>query len=297
MATTRHRNTSTDSTMETVTTLAGLRSRTASWRTQGSRVAFVPTMGNLHAGHLQLVRRARAIADHVVVSIFVNPMQFGQNEDYASYPVTLEKDKAALMDVDADLLFLPAVSVMYADGLSQTTQVVVPGLNTVLEGEFRPTHFNGVTTVVAKLFNMVQPDIAVFGEKDFQQLLIIRRMVSDLAMPIAIEGVATMREADGLAMSSRNSYLSAGERAIAPQLHRTLLDVRDIVLRGERDLAAVEQAAMVQLGEAGFEPQYLSIRRCTDLSLPEGEQDEWVVLAAAMLGATRLIDNVRVSVT
>ena len=283
--------------MESVTTLAGLRSRTASWRTQGSRVAFVPTMGNLHAGHLKLVRHARAIADHVVVSIFVNPMQFGQNEDYASYPVTLEQDKAALMDVDADLLFLPAVSEMYAGGLSQTTQVVVPGLNSVLEGEFRPTPFNGVTTVVARLFNMVQPDVAVFGEKDFQQLLIIRRMVSDLAMPIAIEGVATMREADGLAMSSRNSYLTAGERAIAPQLHQTLLDVTDIVLRGERDLAAVEQAAMAQLGEAGFEPQYLSIRRCADLSLPEGEQDERVVLAAAELGATRLIDNVRVSVT
>ena len=283
--------------METVTTLAGLRSRTAAWRTQGSRVAFVPTMGNLHAGHLKLVRHARAIADHVVVSIFVNPMQFGQNEDYASYPVTLEQDKAALMDVDADLLFLPADTEMYAGGFSQATQVVVPGLNTVLEGEFRPTHFNGVTTVVARLFNMVQPDVAVFGEKDFQQLLIIRRMVSDLAIPIAIEGVATMREADGLAMSSRNSYLTAGERAIAPQLHQTLLDVRDIVLRGERDLAAVEQSAMAQLGEAGFEPQYLSIRRCTDLSLPEGEQDERVVLAAAMLGATRLIDNVRVSVT
>ena len=283
--------------MDTVTTLAGLRARIQPWRTQCRRIAFVPTMGNLHAGHLQLVRHARAIADHVVVSIFVNPMQFGQNEDYASYPVTLEQDKAALMDVDADLLFLPAVTEMYAGELSQSTQVVVPELNKVLEGEFRPTHFNGVTTVVARLFNMVQPDVAVFGEKDFQQLLIIRRMVSDLAMPIAIEGVATMREADGLAMSSRNSYLSADERATAPQLHQTLLDVRDIVLRGERDLAAVEQAAMAQLGEAGFEPQYLSIRRCTDLSLPEGEQDERVVLAAAMLGATRLIDNVRVSVT
>jgi len=297
MAAIRHRNTNTDNIMETVTTLTGLRSHTRSWRTQDSRVAFVPTMGNLHAGHLKLVRHARAIADHVAVSIFVNPMQFGQNEDYANYPMTLEQDKAALMDGDADLLFMPAVSEMYTGGLGQTTQVVVPGLNTVLEGEFRPTHFNGVTTVVAKLFNMVQPDIAVFGEKDFQQLLIIRRMVSDLAMPIAIEGVATMREADGLAMSSRNSYLSTDERAIAPQLYQTLLDVRDIVLNGEHDPAAVEQAAMDQLREAGFEPQYFSIRRCTDLSLPESEQDERVVLAAAMLGVTRLIDNVRVSVT
>jgi len=297
MAATRHRNTSTDKPVEIVTTLAGLRAHTGPWRTQGRRVAFVPTMGNLHAGHLQLVRHARAIADHVVVSIFVNPMQFGQNEDYASYPITLEQDKAALMDVDADLLFTPAGSEMYAGGLSQATQVVVSGLNTVLEGEFRPTHFNGVTTVVTKLFNMIQPDVAVFGEKDFQQLLIIRRMVSDLAMPIVIEAVETMREADGLAMSSRNSYLSAAERAIAPQLYQTLLDVRDIVLRGGHDLAAVEQAGMAQLREAGFGPQYLSIRRCTDLELPESEHDERVVLAAAMLGTTHLIDNVRVSVT
>jgi pantoate--beta-alanine ligase len=283
--------------MEAVTTLAGLRARTGAWRTRGRRVAFVPTMGNLHAGHLQLVRHARAIADSVVVSIFVNPMQFGQDEDYASYPITLEQDKAALIDVDADLLFMPAVSEVYAGGLGQATQVVVPGLNTLLEGEFRPTHFNGVTTVVAKLFNMVQPDVAVFGEKDFQQLLIIRRMVNDLNVPIAIEGVATMREADGLAMSSRNSYLSAAERAIAPQLHQTLLDVRDIVLAGEHDLAAVEQTALTQLKDAGFGAQYLSIRRCTDLGLPVSEYEERVVLAAAMLGTTRLIDNVRVSVT
>jgi pantoate--beta-alanine ligase len=297
MAATRHRNTSTDNTMEAVTTLAGLRARTGAWRTRGRRVAFVPTMGNLHAGHLQLVRHARAIADHVVVSIFVNPLQFGQNEDYASYPITLEQDKAALMVVGADLLFMPTVSEIYAGGLGHATQVVVPGLNTLLEGEFRPTHFNGVTTVVAKLFNMIQPDVAVFGEKDFQQLLIIRRMVSDLAMPIAIEAVETMREADGLAMSSRNSYLSAAERAIAPQLYQTLLDVRDIVLRGGHDLAAVEQEAMAQLREAGFGPQYLSVRRCTDLGLPESEHDERVVLAAAMLGTTHLIDNVRVSGT
>jgi pantoate--beta-alanine ligase len=283
--------------MEIVTTLTGLRARTGPWRTQVGRIAFVPTMGNLHAGHLQLVRHARAIADHVVVSIFVNPMQFGQNEDYASYPMTLEQDKAALMAVDADLLFMPAVAEIYADGPGHATQVVVPGLNAVLEGEFRPTHFNGVTTVVARLFNMVQPDVAVFGEKDFQQLLIIRRMASDLAMPVAIEGVATMREADGLAMSSRNSYLSADERALAPQLHQTLLDVRDTVLRGVQDYAAVEQAAMERLRDAGFGPQYLSVRRSTDLGIPESEYDERVVLAAAMLGTTHLIDNVRVSAT
>jgi pantoate--beta-alanine ligase len=284
--------------MKIVTTVAELRSHTRPWRAQAGLIAFVPTMGNLHAGHLQLVRHARAMAGRVVVSIFVNPMQFGQNEDYRRYPVTQERDIAALADVDADLLFMPDVSEMYADGPGHSTRVVVPGgLNAILEGEFRPAHFNGVATVVAKLFNMLQPDVAVFGEKDFQQLLVIRRMVSDLNMPIAIEAVATVREADGLAMSSRNSYLSAGERAIAPQLYQTLLDVRDLLLRGEQDGAAVEQAAMEQLRAVGFQPQYVSIRRCADLGIAEAENDERVVLAAAMLGTTRLIDNVKVSIT
>jgi len=283
--------------METVTTVAELRSHVWRWRTQGGRIAFVPTMGNLHAGHLKLVRHARAMAGRVVVSIFVNPMQFGQNEDYTSYPVTHEEDIMALQEAGADLLFMPGVSEVYGDGPEHTTQVVVPGLNAIMEGEFRPTHFDGVATVVAKLFNMLQPDVAVFGEKDFQQLLIIRRMVSDLKMPIAIEAVETEREADGLAMSSRNGYLSVGERAIAPQLYQTLLDVRDLLGRGEQDIAAVEQAAMEQLRAAGFQPQYVSVRRCADLGVPENENDARVVLAAAMLGTTRLIDNVKVSIT
>ena len=283
--------------METVTTVDELRSHAWRWRTQGGRIAFVPTMGNLHAGHLKLVRHARAIAGRVVVSIFVNPMQFGQNEDYAAYPVTREEDIKALQEADADLLFMPEVSEVYGDGPEYTTQVVVPGLNAILEGEFRPTHFDGVTTVVAKLFNMLQPDIAVFGEKDFQQLLIIRRMVSDLKMPIAIEAVETGRETDGLAMSSRNTYLSAAERAVAPQLYQTLLDVRDILLHGEQDIAAVEQVAMEQLRAVGFQPQYVSVRRRADLGVPGNENDVRVVLAAAMLGTTRLIDNVKVSNT
>jgi pantoate--beta-alanine ligase len=232
-----------------------------------------------------------------VVSIFVNPMQFGENEDYRKYPVTHERDSEALMEADVDLLFVPDVSEMYSDGPGKTTQVIVPGLNAILEGEFRPTHFDGVTTIVAKLFNVLQPDVAVFGEKDFQQLLIIRRMVRDLNMPVAIEAVETEREADGLAMSSRNSYLSASERTIAPQLYQTLLDVRDILLHGEQDIAAVEQAAMEQLRAAGFEPQYVSIRRCADLGAPVAGHDPRLVLAAAMLGTTRLIDNVKVSTT
>lgn len=283
--------------MEIVTTVDELRSHVWRWRTQAGRIALVPTMGNLHAGHLKLVRHARAIAGRVVVSVFVNPAQFGQNEDYKGYPVTREHDISALVEADADLLFMPEVSEVYGDGPGETTQVVVPGLNAILEGEFRPTHFDGVTTVVAKLFNMLQPDVAVFGEKDYQQLLIIRRMVSDLNMPVAIEAVETVREADGLAMSSRNGYLSAGERAVAPQLYQTLLDIRDLMLGGEQDVAAVEQAAMEQLRAAGFAPQYVSVRRSVDLGLPNAANGERVVLAAALLGTTRLIDNVKVSTT
>jgi pantoate--beta-alanine ligase len=281
--------------MLTVMTVAELRECIHRWRSQGNRIAFVPTMGNLHAGHIQLVRHARAIADRVVVSVFVNPMQFGRNEDYARYPITHEHDRSALVDADADLLFMPAVDEVYREGTEQVTQVVVSGMNSILEGEFRPTHFDGVTTVVAKLFNMVQPDIAVFGEKDYQQLLIIRRMVDDLNMPVEIESVATVREADGLALSSRNGYLSAGERTLAPQLYQTLLDVRDLILQGDHELAGIEQAAIEQLREAGFEPQYVSIRRSADLSVPVNRHDRLVVLAAVMLGSTHLIDNISVS--
>jgi pantoate--beta-alanine ligase len=281
--------------MLTVMTVAELRECIHRWRSQGNRIAFVPTMGNLHAGHIQLVRHARAIADRVVVSVFVNPMQFGRNEDYARYPITHEHDRSALVDADADLLFMPAVDEVYREGTEQVTQVVVSGMNSILEGEFRPTHFDGVTTVVAKLFNMVQPDIAVFGEKDYQQLLIIRRMVDDLNMPVEIESVATVREADGLALSSRNGYLSAGERTLAPQLYQTLLDVRDLILQGDHELAGIEQAAIEQLREAGFEPQYVSIRRSADLSVPVSRHDRLVVLAAVMLGSTHLIDNISVS--
>jgi pantoate--beta-alanine ligase len=283
--------------MDSAKTTAELRDRVRTWRMQNNRVAFVPTMGNLHDGHLRLVRHARALADYVVVSIFVNPMQFGANEDYKSYPLTYELDKEALMEEDVDLLFAPNVSEMYPQGTGQTAQVIVPGLNAILEGEHRPSHFNGVTTVVAKLFNMVQPDIAVFGEKDFQQLLIIRQMVTDLCLPVDIEAVETVREADGLAMSSRNHYLQPAERALAPQLHQTLLDVKDILLGGEADLAGIEQTGLQQLAGAGFEPQYVGIRRASDLAPPEAGDHDLVVLAAAILGSTRLIDNVRVSIT
>jgi pantoate--beta-alanine ligase len=252
-------------------------------------------MGNLHPGHLKLVRHARAIADYVVVSIFVNPTQFGPNEDYATYPRTLEQDSAALEEVDADLLFAPSVEEVYGSDPDGATFVEVPGLGDILCGEFRPGFFRGVATVVARLFNMVQPDIAVFGEKDYQQLVIIRRMVRDLCMPITVKGVETEREADGLALSSRNGYLNAGERARAPQLYRILSEVRVAVDSGVRDYIALERNAMVALANAGFRPDYVSIRRQADLASPGPDDVELVVLAAATLGSARLIDNVLIS--
>jgi pantoate--beta-alanine ligase len=281
--------------MQTARTGTALREQLQHWREPDSHIAFVPTMGNLHEGHLQLVRHAMAVAGRVVVSIFVNPMQFGPQEDFAQYPRTLEADQAALMDVGADLLFLPDVDELYPQGVGQTTVVEVPALNALLEGAYRPTHFNGVSTVVAKLLNQVQPDIAVFGEKDYQQLLLIRRMVADLCMPIRIDSVATVREPDGLAMSSRNRYLSAADRMIALQLYQTLLDVQGTVLAGERDFHGIEQAALRQLAEAGFAPDYVSIRRALDLVEPGAGDSELVVLAAAAVGRTRLIDNIRIS--
>jgi pantoate--beta-alanine ligase len=281
--------------METITSSHELRRYVRALRVRGVRSAFVPTMGNLHAGHLELVRQARLQADHVSVSIFVNPAQFGPQEDYANYPHTPERDRDALLDAGVDLLFLPGVEEIYPQGPDRTTVVEVPGLNRVLEGEHRPTHFNGVTTVVAKLFNLVQPDIAVFGEKDYQQLLLIRRMVADLCMPVAIASVATVREADGLAMSSRNSYLAPAERARAPRLHAVLASVKARLEAGGQDVAAVEQAALAELAAAGFQPDYVSVRRQSDLAPPEPGDAALVALAAARLGATRLIDNIFIS--
>jgi pantoate--beta-alanine ligase len=282
--------------MEIVASGARLGEQVGSWREGRESIAFVPTMGNLHAGHLQLVRHARRVADRVVVSIFVNPMQFGPREDFASYPVTPEDDQAALREVAADLLFLPEATEIYPRGTAVSTVVQVPGLSAILEGEHRPTHFSGVTTVVAKLFNLVQPDIAVFGEKDYQQLLLIRRMVEDLCFPIRIDSVATVRESSGLAMSSRNGYLGAADRAVAVQLYQTLLDVKAVVEGGEQDYAGVEQAAVRQLAEAGFQPDYVSVRRLVDLALPDPGERELIALAAATVGRTRLIDNIRISV-
>jgi pantoate--beta-alanine ligase len=276
--------------MLTVHTVAELRAQVARWKQAGERVAFVPTMGNLHAGHLQLIERARTVAPRTVASVFVNPLQFGPNEDFERYPRTLPQDAAKLKAAGCDLLFAPDVAEMYPRGREHLTTVSVPGLNAVLDGEFRPGHFDGVATVVSLLFHQVQPDIAVFGEKDWQQLQVIRRMVGDLHMPIEILGHPTARDADGLAMSSRNQYLGEAERRVAPEIHRTLLEITGALAGGRRDYEVLQQAAVARLSAAGFRPQYVEIR-APDLSEPSPNAVEWVVLVAAFLGRTRLIDN------
>lgn len=277
--------------MLTHTTLDELRTTIMAWRKGGARIALVPTMGNLHAGHLDLIAEARRRADRVVASIFVNPMQFGEGEDFDAYPRTLEADKAELTGAGVDLLFAPAVSVMYPSGTRQQTRVEVPGISDLLCGASRPGHFIGVATIVCKLFNMVQPDLAVFGEKDYQQLMVIRRMVADLALPIEIVGKATVRETDGLAMSSRNSYLSAEQRAMAPLLYRTLQATAEAIRAGNRNFISLEAEAGKALQQAGFVPDYYVIRRADDLELPGEGEESLVILAAAFLGTTRLIDN------
>lgn len=276
--------------MELIEQVPTLRGRIATWRRAGQRVGFVPTMGNLHAGHLALVREALRLADRVVVSIFVNPLQFGPTEDFTAYPRTLEHDRALLEEAGAHLLFAPAVAAVYPRGQAEQTRVEVPGISDILCGASRPGHFVGVATVVCKLFNMVQPDLAVFGEKDFQQLLIIRLMTEDLSLPVKIRGLATVREPDGLAMSSRNGYLTLEARARAPILYQTLLRGGER-LRAGVAIGEVEELAAGELATAGFGPDYFSVRRAQDLGPVGFEDRELVVLAAARLGRARLIDN------
>ncbi len=281
--------------MDTVETVAELRAAVAGFRRRGLRVGFVPTLGNLHEGHLSLIDLARGRgAGAVVASIFVNPLQFGPQEDFAAYPRTFEEDCAALIGRGTELLFAPALEVMYPGDQAAATRVEVPGLSTILCGHFRPVHFGGVTTVVSRLFNMVQPDLAVFGEKDYQQLVIIRKMARDLAFPIEIVPGPTVREADGLAMSSRNRYLSAAEREVAPELQRTLQAAAAAVAAGERPLAAIEERAQGRLEAAGFRPEYVAVRDAATLAEPTPDQRRLIVLAGAWLGKTRLIDNVAV---
>ncbi len=272
-------------------TIPALKRELAALRAGGARVAFVPTMGNLHAGHVRLLEHARTLADAVVASIYVNPLQFGPNEDFAAYPRTPAEDRAAVQGAGADILFLPDDAEIYPRGRAAQTRVEVPGLGDILCGASRPGHFRGVTTVVNRLFNLVAPDVAVFGKKDYQQLLLIRLMVRDLGMPVEIVGIDTVREADGLALSSRNRYLSAAERKLAPQLYATLCRLRDRILHAGRVPAQAEAEAGRQLAAAGFRPDYVSVRRQADLGEPGPRDAALVILAAAALGRARLIDN------
>jgi pantoate--beta-alanine ligase len=270
-----------------------LRDQVAAWRRAGERVAFVPTMGNLHAGHGSLVTAARERADRVVVSIFVNPLQFGPNEDFAAYPRTPEEDRKLLQTLQVDMLFTPEVDEIYPRGQQSTARVHVPELEDILCGAFRPGHFMGVATVVTKLLNLVQPDVALFGEKDFQQLMIIQRAAVDLCMPVEIIGVPTSREDDGLARSSRNRYLTAEQRVLAPSIFRALDATRNAIETGESNFEALERAGMQALHQAGFRPDYFSIRDAETLASPSGLTKNLVVLTAARIGRARLIDNVR----
>lgn len=280
--------------MNILSSIEALRTQIAQWRRQGERIAFVPTMGNLHQGHLKLVDVAKSQADRVIVSIFVNPMQFGKNEDLDKYPRTLQDDCAGLTAHGADAVFTPTPAIMYPRGLDVQTFVEVPVLGDLHCGASRAGHFRGVSTIVCKLFNLVQPDIACFGMKDYQQLAIIKQMVTDLSLPIEIIGVPTERAADGLALSSRNGYLSAEQRATAPQLYQLLQQLRDSIIAGNHDYRALEQQTKQQLSAAGFTPDYIYITDQTELTLATDAEQKKVILAAAWLGTTRLIDNLEV---
>ena len=277
--------------MQTISKVDALRAQISAWRRDGQRIAFVPTMGNLHAGHYSLIDIARKQCHRVVASVFVNPTQFGPTEDFSSYPRTPEDDNAGLQARGCDLLFAPDVEAIYPFGASDSVRVAVPGLSDILDGASRPGHFSGVATVVTKFFNLVQPDLAVFGQKDYQQLLVIRRLVADLRLSIEIVAAPIKREANGLAMSSRNQYLTVDERERAGIIHRTLLGMCDAARSGHR-LAAIEADACRELENAGLQPGYATLRNATDLSVPDPSQrTNLVALIAARLGRARLIDN------
>ncbi|WP_455216900.1 pantoate--beta-alanine ligase [Kaarinaea lacus] len=286
--------------MRVVSTIAEIREVVRQWREVGETIGFVPTMGNLHEGHLRLVEEAHERADHVVVSIFVNPMQFtdasGNGGDFERYPRTLEADqkKLSALGIKVDIVFAPSVKEVYPDGFENETRVEVPGLSDILCGAFRPGHFTGVATVVAKLFNMVQPHVAIFGEKDFQQLLVIRRMVSDLCFPVEIVGMPTVREHDRLAMSSRNQYLDKEERDKAALLNQLLVRTRHRIQKGSKNYQELEEIAFSELEESGFKPEYFTVRNAHDLQPASSGDKDLVILAAAWLGKARLIDNIRV---
>ncbi|MCY1288440.1 Pantothenate synthetase [compost metagenome] len=277
--------------MNTVTTVRELRAAVAQARAEGKDIGLVPTMGNLHAGHVALVEQAAQRSGFVVASIFVNPLQFGPNEDLASYPRTLVADQEKLFDAGCDLLFAPTVEEMYPHGMQGQTLVHVSGVSEGLCGASRPGHFDGVATVVTKLFQMVQPDLAIFGQKDFQQLAVIRTLVRDLNMPVQVLGLPTVRAEDGLALSSRNGYLSAEQRAAAPALYRSLQQLAQTIREGGRDYPRLIAEAKTALEAAGFRPDYLEICQADTLRQAGIDDQHLVIAAAAFLGKTRLIDN------
>ena len=263
------------------------------YRARNEKTAFVPTLGNLHDGHLSLVRKAKQVADRVIVSIFINPTQFDKAEDLAAYPRTLDSDLGLLKAEGVDLVFLPAADEMYPAG--SAARVEVDGISEILEGDSRPGHFSGVATIVAKLFNLVQPDVSVFGEKDFQQLMLIRRMESDLDFGIEIIGAPTAREKTGLAMSSRNNYLDDEQRnEIAPVLYEQMQKVQKQLENGEQDFLALQKESIEVLNSKGFKSDYFEICNALDLSSANIEDKKLVVLASAWLGKARLIDNIQV---
>ncbi|WP_024679977.1 pantoate--beta-alanine ligase [Pseudomonas syringae] len=281
--------------MNTVKTVLELRAAVARARSEGKRIALTPTMGNLHSGHAALVTKAAQRADFVVASIFVNPLQFGPNEDLATYPRTLAADQEKLLQAGCNLLFTPGVEEMYPHGMTDQTLVSVPHLSQGLCGASRPGHFEGVATVVSKLFNMVQPDLAIFGEKDFQQLAVIRAMVRDLNMPIQIIGEPTVRADDGLALSSRNGYLDEAQRAAAPALYQAIRQTAEAISAGEQDFDTLLSSKKQQLQAAGFRIDYLEIRNADSLRPTTAEDPDLVILAAAFMGKTRLIDNLHLT--
>ena len=281
--------------MNTVKTVRELRAAVARARNEGKRIGFVPTMGNLHSGHAALVTKAAQRADFVVASIFVNPLQFGPSEDLDSYPRTLAADQEKLLEAGCHLLFAPTVEEIYPDGMGVQTRVSVPHLSEGLCGASRPGHFEGVATVVSKLFNMVQPDLAVFGQKDFQQLAVIRALVRDLNMPIQIIGEPTVRAEDGLALSSRNGYLTDEQRATAPVVYRTLGQMAEAIRQGDRDFCTLITQGREALAAAGLKPDYLEVRQALSLLPATREDRDLVILVAAFLGKTRLIDNLHLN--
>jgi pantoate--beta-alanine ligase len=283
--------------VESVTRIHSVRERIAEWRRENHKVALVQTMGSLHKGHLAMIAEARKRAPRLAVSVFVNPLQFGPDEDFGRYPRKIEADKEALAEAGADLMFAPSAFEMYPTGFERTTTVDVPELSQILEGATRPTFIEGLCTVTTKLLQIVQPDVAVYGEKDYQPLIIIKRLVADLCVPVEIASIPVVRDHDGLAFGTRNRHLSARDRNIASRLHDALKHARKRLLEGERNFATVAETGLKELDRSGFHVDYLAIRQAADLLPPRADSRDLVVLAAARLGLSRLVDCLHVQLT